>query len=46
MLNKTVENEVKAQTGTLLSMLAATLGASLLGSMLAVKGVIRGSDDN
>ena len=46
MLSETVENEVKAQKGRLLSMLVATLGASLLGSMLAGKGVIRGGDDN
>ena len=35
-----VESEVKKQKGEFLSMLAATLGASLLGNMLADKGFI------
>ena len=40
-VSETVENEVKEQKGGLLSILAATLGACLLGNMLADKGVIR-----
>ena len=38
---ETVKNEVKEQKGGFLGTLAATLGASLLGNMLAGKGVIR-----
>ena len=37
---ETVENEVKEQRGGYLGMLAATLGASLLGRMVSGKGVI------
>ena len=39
---ETVENEVKEQKG--LSMLFGTLGASLLGNILAGKGVIRAGE--
>ena len=37
---ETVQNEVKEQRGGYLGMLAATLGASLLGRMVSGKGVI------
>ena len=39
-----LKNEIKEQKGGLLSMLAATLGASLLGNMLAGKGVTTGGE--
>ena len=39
-----VKNEAKEQKGGFLNMLLGKLGASLLGSMLAGKGVTRGSD--
>ena len=38
---ETIKNEAKEQKGGFLSMLLGTLGASLLGNMLAGKGVIR-----
>ena len=41
---ETVENEVKEQKGGFLSMLLGTLGASLLGNMLARRGVIRAGE--
>ena len=37
---ETVKNEVKEQKGGFLSMLIGTLGASLLGNMLACRGII------
>ena len=37
----TIKNEAQEQRGRFLSMLLDTLGASLLGNMLAGKGVIR-----
>ena len=40
-VSETIQNEVKEQKGGFLSMLLGTLGASLLGNMLANKGVIR-----
>ena len=40
-VSETIKNEAKAQKGGFLSMLLGTLGASLLGNMLAGKGVIR-----
>ena len=40
-ITETVKNEVKEQKGGFLSMLLRTLGASLLGNMLAGRGVIR-----
>ena len=43
-VTETVKNEVKKQKGGFLGMLAAILGASLLGIMLAGKGVVRGGD--
>ena len=43
-ITKTVENEVKKQNGGFLSMLLGTLGASLLGNMLADRGDIRAEE--
>ena len=43
-ITKTVENEVKEQNGGFLSMLLGTLGASLLGNMLADRGDIRAEE--
>ena len=40
-VSETAENELKGQKGGLLGMFAATLGASLLRNMFAVKEVIR-----
>ena len=39
-VTETVQNEVKEQKGGFLSMLLGTLGASLLGNILAGKGAI------
>ena len=43
-ITETVKNEVKEQKGGFLSMLLGTLGAHLLGNMLASKGVIRAGE--
>ena len=40
-VTETVQNEVKEQKGGFLSMLLGTLGASLLGNILAGKGIDR-----
>ena len=40
-VTETVQNEVKEQKGGFLSMLLGTLGASLLGNILADKGINR-----
>ena len=40
-ITEAVKTEVKEQKGGFLSMLLGTLGASLLGNMLAVRGFIR-----
>ena len=40
-VSKTIKDEAKEQKGGFLSMLLGTLGPSLLGNMLAGKGVIR-----
>ena len=40
-ITETVTNEVKEQKGGFLSMLLSTLGAGLLGTMLAGRGVMR-----
>ena len=40
-VTKTVQNEVKEQTGEILSMLLGTLGANLLGKLLTGKGIYR-----
>ena len=39
-VNKTIQNKAKEQKGGFLSMLLGTLGASLLGNILASKGAI------
>ena len=38
---ETIKNETKEKKGRFLSMLLGTLGASLLGNLLAGKGVVR-----
>ena len=43
-ITETAKNEVKEQKGGFLSMLLGTLGASLLGNMLAGRGVIRAGE--
>ena len=40
-VSETIQNEAKGQKGGFFSMLLGTLGASLLGNMLAGKGKIR-----
>ena len=44
-VKETIKNEAKEQKGGFLSMLLDTLGASLLGNMLAGKGVIRAGEE-
>ena len=46
VVNETIKNEAKEQKGQFLSMLFGTLVASLLGNMLADKGVIREGEEN
>ena len=43
-VSETVQNEVKEQKGGFLSMLLGTLGASLLGNMLAGKAINRAGE--
>ena len=43
---KTIKNETKKQKGGFLSMLLGTLGASLLGNLLAGKGIARAGSGN
>ena len=43
-ITETVKNEVNEEKGGLLSMLLGILGASLLGNMLAGRGVIRAGE--
>ena len=43
-VSETIKNEAKEQKGGFLSMLLGTLRASLLGNMLADKGVIRAGE--
>ena len=43
-VSETIKNEAKEQKGGFLNMLLGTLGASLLGDMLLVKGVIRAGE--
>ena len=43
-VSKTIKNETKEQRGGFLSMLLGTLGASLLGSLLTGKGIMRAGD--
>ena len=40
-VTKTIKNETKEQKGGFLGMLLGTLGASLLGNMLAGKGIVK-----
>ena len=40
-VTETVQNEVKEQKGGFLGMLLGTLGTSLLGNLLTVKGIYR-----
>ena len=40
-ITKTIKNKTKEQKGGFLSMLLGTLGASLLGNLLAGKGIVR-----
>ena len=43
-VSETIKGEAKEQKGEFLSMLLGTIGASLLGNMLAGKGVIRSGE--
>ena len=45
-VTETVKNETKKQKGGFLSMLLGTLGASLLGNLLTVKGFARAGSGN
>ena len=45
-VTKTIENETKEQKGGFLSMLLGTSGASLLGNLLAGKGIVRAGSEN
>ena len=45
-VTKTIKNKTKEQKGGFLSMLLCTLGASLLGNMLAGKGIVRAGFGN
>ena len=40
-ITKAIENETKEERGIFLEILLGTLGASLLGNMLAGKGILR-----
>ena len=44
--SKTIKNETKEQNGRFLSMLLGTLGVSLLGNLLAGKGIVRADSRN
>ena len=45
-VTKTIENETREQVRGFLSMLLGTLGASLLGNLLAGKGIVRPGSRN
>ena len=45
-VTKTIKNETKEQKGGFLSMLLGTLGASLLGNLLAEKVIVRAGSGN
>ena len=45
-ITKTIKNETKEQKGGFLSMLLGTLGASLLGNILAGKEIVRAVSGN
>ena len=44
-VSETIQNEANEQRGGFLSMLLGTLGASLLGNILAGKGINRGREE-
>ena len=44
-VRETIQNEAKEQKGGLLSMLLGTLGESLLGNMLAGRGINRAGEE-
>ena len=43
-VNESIKNETKERKGGFLSMLLGTLGASLLGKLLSVKGTVRAAE--
>ena len=45
-VTKTIKNQTKEQKGGFLSMLLGTLGASLLGNLLAGKAIIKAGSGN
>ena len=45
-VTKTIENTTNGQKGEFLSMLLGTLGASLLGNILARKGIVGAGSGN
>ena len=45
-VTKTIQNKTKEQKGGFLSMLLGTLGATLLGNLLAGKGIVRAGSGN
>ena len=45
-VTKTIKNETKEQKGRFLRLLLGTLGASVLGNMLAGKGIVRAGSGN
>ena len=45
-VTKSIKNETKEQKGGFLSMLLDTLGASLLGNLLAGKGIVKAGYGN
>ena len=45
-MTKTIKNETKEQKGGFLSLLLGTIGASLLGNLLAGKGILSAGSGN
>ena len=45
-VTKTIKNETKEQKGGFFSMLSGALGASFLGNLLALKGIVRARSGN
>ena len=45
-VTKTIKNEAKEQKGGFLNMLLGTLGASVLGNLLAGRGIVRAGSGN
>ena len=45
-VTKTIKSETKEQKGGFLSMLLGTLGANLLGNLLAGQGIVRAGSGN